>query len=159
MIPTLFYPSFLAAAPDDNVLGRYARMLLPVVLVLLALQFLLRGKMKALSTKLSHENINNPQGGPHQHSLWARLYFRATGLLVANTLGRIARYHPRHIAFLSSGSVCPHCGQTLFTSSWMPLVRCYDAAGNPVALTEASQRGAEFGCPQCQYRWPIRKPA
>ena len=119
--------------------------------------FFLNRKIAALKTKLSPASFNNPQGGPHQHSRLAKLYFRTVGFLVANILGRFFQYDQRHRDFFSSGSVCQQCGETLLNSSWMPLARCLDSAGNPVPMMEINKRGAQCECPICQFRWPIRK--
>ena len=130
---------------------------LPIVLFLVILGFI---SFRALArSRMLLKNLDHPSMEVLPHGFWARLYFRAFGLYTANTVGRLARYHPQHRAFLSSGSVCPQCGQTLLNRSWMPLVRCLDCDGNPVRLMEASARGASFACPFCDCRWPIRRRA
>ena len=151
----------LMAVPTHNDTGvpGFALSLLPVVLFILVLYFFLRRKIAALQTKLSAANINNPEGGPHKHHRLAKLYFRTVGFLAANTVGRFSHYDKRHRAFFSSGSVCQQFGETLLNSSWMPLARCLDSAGNPLLLMEASKKGVEFECPNCHFRWPIRNVA
>ena len=155
----LFHPIVAATLQNDSVLGNFALAFLPVVLFIWMFYFLFRRKIAALLTKLSAPSVDNPQGGPHHHHPLAKLYFRAIGFVVANTIGKLSHYDKRHVAFLTSGSVCQQCGETLLNRSWMPLVRCFDSAGNPVSLTEASKKGAEFECPQCHFRWPIRNNA
>ena len=148
-----------ASLDNDSGLGNFALSLLPLVLFILIFYFLFRRKIAALQAKLSASSVNNPQGGPQHHHPLARLYFRAIGFFAANSVGRFSHYDKRHIAFLSSGSVCQQCGETLLNRSWMPLARCLDSDGNPVPLMEASKKGAEFECPNCHFRWPIRKKA
>ena len=128
---------------------------LPSVLFLVILGFVFF-RMLSRSRKLM-KTIDHPSMEVHHHGFLAKLYFRAVGLHSANTVGRIARYHQRHRAFLSSGSVCPQCGRTLLNRSWMPLVRCLDSDGNPVRLIAASAKGAYFACPFCDCRWPFRQ--
>jgi hypothetical protein len=146
-----------APVQSESAFGNSGLTLLPLALFGLIFGLLFRRKIKALRAKISADSLNNPQGGPHNHHPLAKLYFRTVGWVAANTLGRFCHYADQHMAFLASGSVCQRCGQTLLNRSWMPLSRCVDSAGNPVPLIEASKSGAEFECPSCHFRWPLRK--
>src|SRR5882724_5145469 len=86
-----------------------------------------------------------------------RVFLRANGVVIANTLGRLDRYTKEHRKFLSSGFVCQKCRQTLVGRWWTAGVNCCDSNGQKVPIMQARLKGRYFECPKCLHRWPFRK--
>lgn len=83
------------------------------------------------------------------------LFLRAVGRFSA-AIGKLDRYSPEHLQWLSSGYVCQNCRTTLMNRWGVADVRCYAANGERVSLLLIRLKGKVFECPKCNHRWDFR---
>jgi hypothetical protein len=82
-------------------------------------------------------------------------YLKGVGWFSA-AIGKLDRYSPEHLKWLSSGYVCQNC-KTILMSRWgVADVNCYAANGERVTLALARLKGKVFECPKCNHRWDLR---
>ncbi|HKE95995.1 MAG TPA: hypothetical protein VKB34_16930 [Povalibacter sp.] len=83
-------------------------------------------------------------------------YLKLVGGFAA-AIGRLDRYTPEHLQWLSSGYVCQSCSQTLMNGWGVADVRCYGANGERVSVAMIRLKGRVFECPRCNHRWEFRR--